>query len=117
MKFPHFKKHPNWNENNLFNGFDILLYILDSPVTFTDKIQPACLPFNKSSISYPSINSTALIAGWGKTNGFNQNSLAIELKNALVQIYDCKKVNESISDTISCSCNNFVIFLMVLLTF
>ena len=92
----------------MYNGFDILLYILDSPVTFTREIQPACLPFNKSPLNYPSINSTALIAGWGLTNGFNEDSLAIELQNALVQIFDCKEANESISDAITCSCNNFV---------
>ena len=92
----------------MFNGFDILLYILNSPVTFTKEIQPACLPFNKSSINYPTNGSTALIAGWGLTDGSDPNSISNVLQNALVQMFDCKEANANISDTIICSCNNFV---------
>ncbi len=84
------------------------MYILDSPVTFTKEIQPACLPFNKSPIDFPYINSTALIAGWGLTDGFGENSLANELQNALVQIQSCELLFGKISDTIICSSKNLV---------
>jgi hypothetical protein len=83
-------------------GFDILLYILDSPVTFTNEIQPACLPFDKSPYNYPYIGSTVLIAGWGLTDGSDPNSIADVLQNALVQISSC---TAGISESFFCSSN------------
>ncbi len=84
-----------------------MLFILDQPIDeFTDEIQPACLPFNQSPIDYPPPNSTSLIAGWGRTNGTDDNSLANDLQNALNKVIDCKDFyTKSIKTTsIICSC-------------
>jgi hypothetical protein len=88
------------------DGYDIMLFILDQPIDkFTDEIQPACLPFNRSAIDYPPPNSTSLIAGWGLTNGFDGNSLAFDLQNALMKVIDCKDYRLTIkSASILCSC-------------
>ena len=84
------------------DGYDIMLFILDQPINlFTPEIQPACLPFNQSSINYPPPSSTNLIAGWGMTDGFDDNSLPNDLQNALNQVIDCSEYN--ISTSIICS--------------
>jgi hypothetical protein len=92
--------------NSFVEGYDIILFLLDKPIDeFTDEIQPACLPFNQSSIDYPPPDSTSLISGWGQTNGTDDNSLANDLQNALNKVVDCKVVyTQSITTSIICSC-------------
>ena len=83
-----------------------MLFILDQPIDkFTNEIQPACLPFNQSPIDYPPPNSISLIAGWGLTNGFDDNSLAKDLQNALNKVIDCSEDPLFINTkSIICSC-------------
>ncbi|XP_066935697.1 prostasin-like [Clytia hemisphaerica] len=43
-------RHPQYNDNTLDN--DYLLIELDSPVTITDHVRPACLPFGLSKNAF-----------------------------------------------------------------
>lgn len=51
--------HPNYNDNNRAN--DIALLKLLKPVTFNDKIQPACLP----TTNMATVGRAAMVSGWG----------------------------------------------------
>lgn len=62
--------HPNYNEYTFDN--DIALMELDSPVTFSDYIQPICLP--SSTHNFPTGN-TVWITGWGATREGGEFSL------------------------------------------
>ncbi|CAF0790987.1 unnamed protein product [Brachionus calyciflorus] len=56
--------HPSYNTDTLKN--DIALMKLEKPVTFNDKIQPACLPAN----NYAQPGRVAMVTGWGKVGDY-----------------------------------------------
>ncbi|RXN34504.1 chymotrypsin-like elastase family member 2A [Labeo rohita] len=58
--------HENWDSYNIRN--DIALIKLSTPVTFTDKISPACLPASGSILPH---DFGCYVTGWGRlwTNG------------------------------------------------
>ncbi|NWI91615.1 CEL2A elastase, partial [Pitta sordida] len=60
--------HPNWNPQNVANGYDIALIKLTKHVSLSDKIQLACLPAPQSILSS---NTACYVTGWGRlqTNG------------------------------------------------
>lgn len=75
--------HPNYNTNTFLN--DIALYILKTPATFNNYVQPACLP-NPSTASYPTAGSTVWASGWGTlTEGGNTPYI---LNNVQLTVYD-----------------------------
>lgn len=57
--------HPQYNSSDFNKNHDAALIRLKTPVTFTDYIQPICLP--SESDTYTS-GMKFHIAGWGKTN-------------------------------------------------
>uniref|UniRef100_A0A672NLP8 pancreatic elastase II n=1 Tax=Sinocyclocheilus grahami TaxID=75366 RepID=A0A672NLP8_SINGR len=73
--------HENWDSYNIRN--DIALIKLSSPVTFTDKISPACLPNSESILPH---NFSCYVTGWGRlwTNG----PIADILQQALLPVVD-----------------------------
>lgn len=82
--------HPNYNPRTEAN--DIALIKLNSPVTFNNYVQPACLPhvIKDSKTSF----SNCFISGWGTTA---QNSVKTSdaLQEARVNLLDTKKCNSS----------------------
>uniref|UniRef100_A0A8C2Q251 pancreatic elastase II n=1 Tax=Cyprinus carpio TaxID=7962 RepID=A0A8C2Q251_CYPCA len=73
--------HENWDSYNIRN--DIALIKLSSPVTFTDKISPACLPNSGSILPH---NYSCHVTGWGRlwTNG----PIADILQQVLLPVVD-----------------------------
>ncbi|TRY82328.1 hypothetical protein DNTS_000060 [Danionella cerebrum] len=73
--------HENWDSYNIRN--DIALIKLPSPVTFSDKISPACLP--DSGVTLPN-NFPCYVTGWGRlwTNG----PIADVLQQVLLPVVD-----------------------------
>ena len=61
-KFFFNSKHEDWDVSNPQNN-DIALLKLMNDVTFSEEIQPACLP--PRDFSYPDVNFIGYIAGWG----------------------------------------------------
>ncbi|XP_011932472.1 PREDICTED: chymotrypsin-like elastase family member 2A [Cercocebus atys] len=61
-------EHPDWDSNDVSNGYDIALVKLTNPVCLTDKIQLACLP--PAGTILPN-NYPCYVTGWGylHTNG------------------------------------------------
>ncbi|XP_063866252.1 coagulation factor XI-like [Scylla paramamosain] len=57
-----FKIHPDYSSDTIHN--DLALVILDSPVTFTDFIRPACLPTADRNLEGATLTAT----GWGLTD-------------------------------------------------
>ena len=106
------QKHPNFNytSTGFLYGFDILLFILDQPVTFNSYIQPACLPFNESTTDFPQLDSNGLIAGWGLTNGTNDFSFPDALQNVLTIVVDCGVDPATIKNSLICTSNESLDF-------
>ncbi|KAF4110055.1 hypothetical protein G5714_009307 [Onychostoma macrolepis] len=73
--------HENWDSYNIRN--DIALIKLSSPVTFTDKISPACLPNSGNILPH---NFSCYVTGWGRlwTNG----PIADIMQQALLPVVD-----------------------------
>jgi chymotrypsin len=59
-----YRNHPQYNPNNLNN--DISLLLLPTPVTFTDRIQPAPLPALGRTDLFAGILAT--VSGWGRVS-------------------------------------------------
>jgi len=55
--------HPKWSKDSPKPRFDVALLKLAKPLTFTDAIQPICLPFGLSELPY---NKTCYATGWGR---------------------------------------------------
>lgn len=70
IKIEDFIQHPLYARNE---EYDIALLRLDTPVEFTDKIQPVCLPGG----TYTDIGAQGIVTGWGVTseNGATSNTL------------------------------------------
>ena len=80
--------HPKYKRKTLDNDFSILT--LSEPVTFTDKISPACLPGNGSQ-DY--IGMKAIVSGWGTTSsGGNQPN---KLKDVEVTVQSNDQCNQA----------------------
>jgi len=65
--------HPKWNSNKIFN-VDMAILKLDTPITYSDGVQPICLP--DPSQAYTS-GEHFIASGWGHTKegGSNANEL------------------------------------------
>jgi secreted trypsin-like serine protease len=74
--------HPKWNSRVIDN--DIALFKLAKPVTFTDYIQPACLP----SVPAPLGSKDCYITGWGKIR--HPGSMHSYLQQAVMPPVDSK---------------------------
>nr|XP_016853779.1 PREDICTED: proline-rich extensin-like protein EPR1 [Anolis carolinensis] len=81
--------HRDYNPRNEAN--DVALIQLDTPVSFNDYVQPACLP---RVMDEKSSYASCFISGWGTTS---QNSVKTSdvLQEAKVNILDVQKCNSS----------------------
>lgn len=58
-------RHPQYNSRNGKN--DLAVLHLESPVSYTDLIHPACLPKNEPLRSKSFVDFQPFVAGWGRT--------------------------------------------------
>lgn len=66
--------HSQYDPNSKAQGNDIALLRLETPVQYTDFVQPICLPLSQTLRS-GSLDGIALdVAGWGKTETGNLNT-------------------------------------------
>ncbi len=85
--------HEKYDINETLN--DIALIFLEEEVTLNDRVQVACLP--NSEARNELTNTQAFIAGWGKTNEYDDDAAEI-LQNAQILIKDpseCKKYEDN----------------------
>ncbi|MBN3297636.1 CELA1 elastase, partial [Amia calva] len=75
--------HPNWNSNNVANGYDIALLRLSQDATINNYVQLGSLP-NSGSV-LPN-NNQCWITGWGRTMTGGQ--LSAVLKEAYLPVVD-----------------------------
>ena len=87
--FSEFYNHPNYR-NDGSRDFDFAIIKLASPVTFSDRVSPICLP--SASTNYD--NKVATVTGWGNLefNGGNSDILQkvrffLKRKWGLVDMY------------------------------
>ncbi|KAM3622535.1 uncharacterized protein V6R79_026425 [Siganus canaliculatus] len=73
--------HPNWNRNNVANGYDIALLRLSSNASLNSYVQLAALP---SSGQILPNNNACYITGWGRTS--TGGPAAVQLKQAYLPL-------------------------------
>uniref|UniRef100_A0A673GSA8 pancreatic elastase II n=1 Tax=Sinocyclocheilus rhinocerous TaxID=307959 RepID=A0A673GSA8_9TELE len=73
--------HPGWNSNNLRN--DIALIKLQTPVTLSDTISPACLPPDGHVLPH---NAPCYVTGWGRQN--SNGPISGALQQAVLRVVD-----------------------------
>nr|ASL24503.1 serine protease cSP [Pacifastacus leniusculus] len=69
---------------------DIMLLIMDRDVQFTDKIAPACLPFNERNNNFEGTSLT--VVGWGRTT-FDSRTLSDVPMEARVPVVNTRTCN------------------------
>lgn len=57
--------HEMYRLNRWYWGYDVAVLVLKTRVSYTDYIQPVCLPQQED---FPSINTLSFTAGWGLTD-------------------------------------------------
>uniref|UniRef100_A0A3B5LV24 pancreatic elastase n=1 Tax=Xiphophorus couchianus TaxID=32473 RepID=A0A3B5LV24_9TELE len=75
--------HPNWNSNNVANGYDIALLRLSSSASLNSYVQLASLPPADQILPH---NNLCYITGWGRTS--TGGSLSDQLKEAYLPVVD-----------------------------
>jgi len=80
-----FERHPNY-----YNGNDLALVKLDTPVKFSDTIRPICLPEQEEAIP---VAKHCMASGWGRINSHNDDypENLMELKIPVHDDETCKK--------------------------
>lgn len=107
------RRHPNFKHRTYEN--DIAILVLREMVSFTDYIQPICLPYEELANEY--LIQTSFIAGWGDTTfEGNFHPDLMEMKLFVWNHDSCSKFPQkdvlisenhlcgSITDTVSDSC-------------
>ncbi|XP_018569145.2 melanization protease 1-like [Anoplophora glabripennis] len=85
-------QHPDYDHGTLKN--DIALVKVRTSITFTDYVQPVCLPFGRNLENTDLAGQKFTISGWGKTESRNVGGSPV-LQFAFVQIWnqsECNKV-------------------------
>ncbi|XP_029286564.1 LOW QUALITY PROTEIN: elastase-1-like [Cottoperca gobio] len=77
--------HPQWNSNNVANGFDIALIRLSSEATLNSYAQLGSLPPKGQILPH---NNRCYITGWGRIS--TGGSLSTQLKQAYLPLVDYK---------------------------
>lgn len=92
--------HPQYNPNTITN--DVALLRLESPIQFTDKIRPVCLPNKNHNFD----NKDAIVAGWGliKEGGVTSNYLQ-EVTVPIITNQQCRntRYKNKIHDVMLCA--------------
>nr|XP_023024181.1 melanization protease 1-like [Leptinotarsa decemlineata] len=84
-------RHPNYHTRTLKN--DIALVRLKTIITFTDFIQPICLPFERKLDKKVFTGQKFIVCGWGKTDSRNLGG-SPTLQFASVSVWDQKNCNK-----------------------
>ncbi|CAL1579536.1 unnamed protein product [Knipowitschia caucasica] len=75
--------HPKWNKSCPSCGNDIALLKLQARAVLNDKVQPACLPKQGSSLSH---NYPCYVTGWGRL--YSGGPQATKLQQALLPVVE-----------------------------
>ncbi|KAM6221070.1 LOW QUALITY PROTEIN: serine protease 55 [Rhynchocyon petersi] len=92
--------HRNFKKTTMDN--DVALLMVTSPITFTDKILPICLPRHP----IPSTWNQCWVAGWGKTKTGDRASMTPTLMKAPMVITDweeCSKMFTKLTQNMLCA--------------
>ena len=87
--------HPDYDSSNNF-AYDFSILTLAEPVTFTDKVSPACLP---SDVSQDYAGQEATVIGWGYTP--SRPSVLQKANVRVISNKDCRNGWSHIPDDIA----------------
>ena len=86
-------------------GHDLIIFVLEKPVTFTKKIQPICLPQKDLSVN----NRKLVVTGWGETQDSRTAKVLKKLKVICCGNDTTKELltitPEKINDVLQLSCH------------
>ena len=100
--FSEFYNHPNYRDDGS-NDFDYAIIKLASPVTFSDRVSPICLP--SASTNYD--NKVATVTGWGYLfDSFNSVPTNSDiLQKVRMNLIDCRLNSGCLLFTLICRRN------------
>lgn len=75
--------HPDYDQSINIGANDIALLKLDSPLVFTDDVQPVCLP--DPGDNQPEVGSYVTYTGWGGINNFNGKTQTMHNHEAILK--------------------------------
>ncbi|KXJ23498.1 Transmembrane protease serine 6 [Exaiptasia diaphana] len=92
--------HPNYNEKkNHKYDYDIALMKLKKSITYSDKVQPVCLPTQ----SYPP-GTNCYVTGWGDlTDGGRSPWRLRQVQVPLVSTRECSRYNSGLTSRMLCA--------------
>jgi V8-like Glu-specific endopeptidase len=101
VKVVEIKQHKSYNSKNIDN--DISLLRLETPLTFSDKIMPVCLPFNYINTSFE--GQMIMAGGWGTlTQGGQQPTILQKVEIPFMSTAECRNYyGTSITDNMICT--------------
>ena len=80
--------HPTWETQDML-GSDVAVLTLTSPVQYSDKVKPICLPSNPGQ-NY--VGKVAVASGFGgDVDGFEQRNL-MEINTTIIADEECSKI-------------------------
>ena len=102
-KIIYHEKFRDWDENyrnpdpnkSKYMIYDYAIITLEEPLTFSDKIQPACLPHTQTDMF---VNRVAITSGWGGF-GHPTANFAPKLKEVKMKVWsneDCTVVTQKL---------------------
>ena len=92
----HYTVHPTWETQDML-GADVAVLTLTSPVQYSDKVKPICLPSNPGQ-NY--VGKVAVASGFGLDVDGNEQSDLMETKATVNSEEDCfNKVRDKITES------------------
>ncbi|XP_078487508.1 plasminogen-like [Ciona intestinalis] len=91
-------KHRLFNAQILNN--DIALMKVTAPITFTNKIQAACLPTTKQP---PPDQRIVIVSGWGRTQTASSSSVLMQASLKIISSARCRPMHDSLDEGMMCA--------------
>ena len=85
-------RNPDPNKTK-YMMYDYAIITLEESLTFSDKIQPACLPHTQTDMF---VNRVAVTSGWGTTENDKFSTVLKEAKLKVLSNEDCTVIHEKI---------------------
>ena len=100
-KIIYHEKFRDWDENyrnpdpnkSKYMAYDYAIITLEEPLTFSDKIQPACLPHTQTDMF---VNRVAITSGWGRKENGRFSTILKEAKLKVLSNEDCNVIHKKV---------------------
>ena len=112
-KIIYHEKFRDWDENyrnpdpnkSKYMAYDYAIITLEEPLTFSNEIQPACLPHTQTDMF---VNRIAITSGFGTTENGKFSTILKEAKLKVLSSDDCSVMHEKLEKWLNNKFNKIV---------